>query len=34
MLEFVQYFVVITGIVGPTVYGSMVVYDYVIESFK
>lgn len=28
MLEFVQYFVVIAGIMGPTVYGSMVVYDY------
>lgn len=31
MLEFVQYFVVIAGIVGPTVYGSMVVYGYILN---
>lgn len=34
MLEFVQYFVVIAGIMGPTVYGSMVVYDYISEKLK
>ena len=28
MLEFIQYFVVIAGIMGPIVYGSLMLYDY------
>jgi hypothetical protein len=34
MLEFIQYFVVIAGTVGPVVYGSMIVYDYISEKSK